>query len=262
MATETTLDVLFTPADFATLKHRDLTASVCIVFDVLRATTTMLTALSNGAEAIVPVEEISEAISLREADPSILLAGEREGLRITGAQTGGIEFDLGNSPREFLPKIVRGKRIVMTTTNGTRALKACAGARRVFIGSFLNLRPLAEWLKAHRPASVFLVCSGTYEQAALEDTLAVGALCEKIWPYYASGQVGDSAEIARRLYPLMQQDLLGAMRHARNGRRLLANPTLQKDVAFCLQRGVLDIIGEMKFGEVRIAGSAKNNKSV
>jgi 2-phosphosulfolactate phosphatase len=262
MRAETTLDVLFTPADFATLKQRDLTGSVCIVFDVLRATTTMLTALSNGAEAIIPVEEIAEAIAIREHEPSVLLAGEREGLRITSAQSGGIDFDLGNSPREFLSDVVRGKRIVMTTTNGTRALRACAGASRVFIGAFLNIRPLADWLKEHRPANVHLVCSGTYEQAALEDTLAVGALCEKIWPYYASGQVADSAEIARRLYPLMQQDLLGAMRHARNGRRLLANPALQKDVGYCLQRGVVDFLAELKQGEVRIINPANDNKCV
>ena len=73
-------------------------------------------------------------------------------------------------------------------------------------------------------------------QERIEDILAAGAICERIWPFYAGGHSSDSAEIARRIYPLMQFDLLGAMKHSRNGRRLLANPELRSDVWFCLQR--------------------------
>jgi 2-phosphosulfolactate phosphatase len=135
-----TLEVLFTPADFSTLAGRNLSAATCVVLDVLRATTSMTTALANGAEAIIPVAEINEAIEIRRSRPDVLLAGERDGLRITKAQTGSIDFDLGNSPREFTAERVRGKTIVMTTTNGTRALRACAGANQVLIGSFLNPR--------------------------------------------------------------------------------------------------------------------------
>src|SRR6478672_3408885 len=96
-----TLDVLFTPADFSVLPKRDLSTSVCVVFDILRATTSMITALSNGATAILPVSEIPEAIALAKQHPGALLAGEREGLRIRAAQTSSVDFDLGNSPREF-----------------------------------------------------------------------------------------------------------------------------------------------------------------
>ena len=139
----------------------------------------------------------------------------------------------------------------MTTTNGTRALQACSGAKKIFIGSFLSLRPLANWIIEQRPENLILVCSGTYEEAALEDTLAAGALCEKIWVHYAGGAVADSAEIARRIFPLMQMDLIGAMNHARNGRRLLANAALRNDVWFCLQRETLNFIAECKDGVVR-----------
>lgn len=246
-----TLEVLFSPAEFATLKQRDLNETGCVVFDILRATTSMMMALSNGAKGIIPVSKISEAIAIREKNPEILLAGERDGLRIRAAQTGSIDFDLGNSPREFSPEKVEGKTIAMTTTNGTRALQACAGAKTVLIGSFLNLRPLANWIIEQKPAHLILVCSGTHEQAALEDTLAAGALCEKIWVHYAAGIVADSAEIARRIYPLMQNDLIGAMNHAQNGRRLLANPALRSDVAFCLQRETLNFVAECKKGVVR-----------
>ena len=91
----TNLEVLFAPAEFATLDRRDLSETTCVVFDILRATTTMVTALTNGAEAIIPVAEIAEALEIRQRQPEVLLAGERDGLRIRAAQTGSIDFDLG-----------------------------------------------------------------------------------------------------------------------------------------------------------------------
>ncbi|MEO6337059.1 MAG: 2-phosphosulfolactate phosphatase [Verrucomicrobiota bacterium] len=246
-----TLELLLTPPEFTLLKQRDLSETVCVVFDILRATTSMMTALSNGAEGIIPVSEIPEAMVLRESNARLLLAGEREGLRIRAAQSGGVDFDLGNSPREFTSEKVRGKTIVMTTSNGTRALQACSGARKILIGSFLNLRPVANWIIEQQPPNLILVCSGTGEQAALEDTLAAGALCEKIWVHYAGGNVADSAEIARRLYPLMQMDLIGGMNHSQNGRRLLSNAALRNDVWFSLQRETLNFMAECKNGVVQ-----------
>lgn len=247
-----TIEVLFSPAEFSALANRDLSRTACVVLDILRATTSMVTALANGAEAIIPVGEIAEAVAIKQERPEVLLAGERNGLRIRADQSGGIEFDFGNSPREFLPARVRGKTIVMTTTNGTRALRACTDAGTVLIGSFLNLRAIANWVRREQPTHLVLVCSGTGEQAALEDTLAAGALCERLWPLYAGGEVADSAEIARRIYPLLQSDLLGAMKHSRNGRRLLNHSELRADVYFCVQRETLNFVaGLQEDGTVR-----------
>src|SRR5262245_5539783 len=95
------LEVILSPAEFALLQQRDLSQAVCVVFDVLRATTSMITALANGAEAIIPVAEIAEALALRQKNPKLLLAGERDGVRIRAELTGSLDFDLGNSPREF-----------------------------------------------------------------------------------------------------------------------------------------------------------------
>lgn len=241
----TRIEVIFSPAEFPALAQRDLRRSACVVIDILRASTTMVTALGNGAEAIIPVVEISEALALRQQHPEVLLAGERKGVRIRGDLTGGTDFDLGNSPREYTPARVRGKTIVMTTTNGTRALRACAGAANTLVGSFLNLRATCHWLLDHRPEELILVCSGTYEEPALEDVLAAGAICERLWPHYAGGHISDAAELARRIYPLMQSDLLGAMNYARNGRRLLAHPELRGNVAYCVQRETLPFVVEM-----------------
>ena len=175
------LDVTFTPAEFTALRQRDISQTVCVVFDVLRATSTMVTALANGAREIIPVCEIAEAVALRQARPDLLLAGERDGVRILRAQTGSVDFDLGNSPREFTRERVAGRSIAMTTTNGTRALQACRGAQRVLVGSFLNLGAVAEWLARERPESLLIVCSGTHEEAAYEDVLGAGALCDAVW---------------------------------------------------------------------------------
>ena len=236
------LDVLFTPAEFDALRQRDLSGTVCVVFDILRATTSMMTALGNGAAAIIPVGEIPEALALRRQRPDLLLAGERDGLRIRAGLGGGVDFDLGNSPREFTPEMVRGKTIAMTTTNGTRALRACVGAKTVLIGSFLNLHALAGWLQREQLADLRLVCSGTHEEAAYEDTLAAGALGELLCSHASAGQGSDAVAMARQIYRAAEGDLLAAMQHSRNARCLLAIPELRDDVRICIQRDTLTLV--------------------
>jgi len=247
MKTNTGLEVLFTPAEFMALEKRDLSETTCVVFDVLRATSSMVTALANGAEAILPCCEINEAIAARKDNPNILLAGERNGLRITSELTGGIDFDLGNSPREFTSEKVRRLTIAMTTTNGTRALRACASAKCVLIGSFLNLSAVATALKAQRPEHLLIVCSGTGEQAAYEDTLAGGAFCALLSDLFQPGHLTDSARMALQIYTSAQPDLLAAMKTSQNGRRLMSLPDLRDDLEFCAQRDVFNLVP--KFGK-------------
>jgi 2-phosphosulfolactate phosphatase len=236
------LEVLFTPAEYAALAGRDLTKTACVVFDVLRATSTFATALQNGARSVIPVAEISEALEFKKIRPDILLAGERNGVKISAD---GIDFDLGNSPREFTPTRVRGKSIVSTTTNGTRALRACAGAKIVLAASFLNLGATAEFLRRGNPAEILLVCAGTGENAALEDTLAAGALCEILSGGYGTGANSASAETARHAFAQAKSNLAGALRESENALRLLANPDLRGDVAVCLQRDTCPLVARM-----------------
>jgi 2-phosphosulfolactate phosphatase len=230
------IEVLFTPAEFRALRERDHANAACVVFDVLRATSTMVTALANGAAALIPVEEISEAVAWRRERPEALLAGERDGLRIGSALTGGIEFDLGNSPREFTPEKVKHRTIISTTTNGTRALRACVGAEMVVVGSFLNLAATAELVVRRNPRLLLLVCAGTGENAALEDTLAAGALCDLISSELSSCNLLDSAEIASHVYRRAEGNLRETVHAAQNARRLLANAELRDDVEYCLRR--------------------------
>jgi 2-phosphosulfolactate phosphatase len=243
------IDAILSPAELPALAKRDLRGTVCVVFDVLRATSTFVTALHNGAKAIIPVSEIAEALAIRQKQPDVLLGGERDGVRIRASQTGGIDFDLGNSPREYTSKKVRGKTIVSTTTNGTRALRACTGAKTVLAASFLNLTATAEFLKKIHPAQIMLICAGTYENRADEDVLAAGALCGML-----EAELSDSAKIAQRAYVEAKPDLALAARNSENARRLLSIPELCDDVAFCLRQDVYNLIAALgRDGAIRIS---------
>jgi 2-phosphosulfolactate phosphatase len=250
---ESNLEVLFTPAEFSALDGQDLSQIVCVVFDVLRATTSMLTALANGASRVFPAGEIAGALELKRGHPAALLAGERDGVRILRAQTGSVDFDLGNSPREFTREQVAGREIIMTTTNGTRALQACRGAPRVLVGSFLNLRALADAMQKDNVQRLLIICAGTFAEAAYEDTLAAGVLCDLVWKQFERGRIADSAQIARQIAVGAGDDLQKAMQFSRNARRLLANPGLCEDVAFCLRRDSLDFLAELREGAVAVS---------
>jgi 2-phosphosulfolactate phosphatase len=236
------IEVLLSPAEYQVRAARGFAGDVCVVFDVLRATSVMVTGLANGAAGFIPVAEISEALALNRRQPGALLAGEREGVRITATRSGGVEFDFGNSPREYTSARVAGHTIITTTTNGTRALRACVSAEQVAVGSFLNLTATAEWLLRNKPARLVLVCAGTAEFAAMEDILCAGALCDLLVTAQPDGLLDDSAAVARWAYRNVMQDLFVAVSATRNGRRLLANPELRGDLAFCVQRDIFPVV--------------------
>jgi 2-phosphosulfolactate phosphatase len=236
------VEVTFTPAEFEMLRQRDISGSACVVFDVLRATSTIVTALARGAESVLPVASIAEALRQREMDSTVLLAGERSGLRITAEVSGGPDFDLGNSPREYTAARVRDRRIVTTTTNGTRAFAACRGARYVFAASFLNLKRTAEQLRRSGCPEVLLVCSGTGEQAAFEDCLGAGALCHELLRANPKIDLSDSARVVTDTFAANADDLESAMQKSSNARRLLSIPELAEDVSFCLTENLYPIV--------------------
>jgi 2-phosphosulfolactate phosphatase len=150
---------------------------IAVVIDVLRASTTLVTALANTASRIRPVPAVAEALALAEATGAgrPLLGGERGGLRIAG-------FDLGNSPLEYSPATVAGREIIVTTTNGTAALEACLAADEVLVGAIVNrtaVARLARDLARQRGATdIHLVCAGTDGHVTEEDLLAAGAILE------------------------------------------------------------------------------------
>ena len=247
------IDTVLGPSEFAGLAERDLSGTVSVVFDILRATSTMIAALEGGARDIRPVREISEALAWKARDPEVLLAGERNGLRILAAQTGSIDFDLGNSPREFTPERVAGRAIVMTTTNGTRALAACAHAQRVIPAAFSNLEATVDHLEALKPDRLLLVCAGTIEEPAYEDILAAGAACEKLIARSIEVDLSDATAMAWQAFHFTRGDLFGAMRFSKNGKRLLSQPELEGDVPVCLRETGSRLVVAMQSGLVRVA---------
>ena len=250
------LEATFTPAEFETLRQQDLSDAACVVFDVLRATSTIVTALARGADSVLPVATIEEAMRSRASDTNVLLAGERNGLRITAALAGGVDFDLGNSPREYSAAIVRGRRIVTTTTNGTRAFAACRNARYVFAGAFLNLNQTAQHLARLNCPRIILVCAGTGEAVAFEDCLGVGALCHRLLTLNPATAMSDSASVTADMFKVHADELEAAMQKSSNARRLLAIPELSEDVAFCLSENLFPIVvGAESNGTLRRIGA-------
>lgn len=153
-----------------------LRGGVAVVVDVLRASSVMVHALGAGAEAIIPCLEIEDARRVASEYPKdrVILGGERGGAPIEG-------FDLGNSPRTYSPEVCRGKMVVMTTTNGTRAILASLEAERVYVGSFFNLSATVERVRAEsKDRAVHLIGSGTEGRISLEDSLLVGALAVRL----------------------------------------------------------------------------------
>jgi len=230
------VDVALNPSEIEHLSERELSGTACVVLDVLRATSSMVTGLAHGVLGFRPVASIEEALALKHAHPDAVLGGERHGERIDG-------FDVGNSPLEYLE--LAGRRVITTTTNGTVALDACRGAREVIAGALLDLDAVAEHLRRTTAAEVLVVCAGTFRETALEDVLAAGLLVETLAPEQAT----DPAEVARAVYRASGGDLLGALRRARNGRALIAKGR-GAEVAWCAQRSLWPVVGVLRDGWV------------
>ena len=229
-------DAALNPAEIARLPQRDLAQTTCIVFDVLRATSSMITALAGGAAEIHPARTIDEALALKQEHPRAILGGERNGERIDG-------FDVGNSPFEY--RELRGVKIITTTTNGTLALRACEHAARVLVGAILNLGALAEELRWDEPERVLLVCAGTFEEFALEDACAAGLLIAE----FPDAELSDAARAALAVAKLFPEPL-DALRAARNGRALIAKGR-GAEVEWCAQVSRYNIVGSMDGAVIR-----------
>jgi 2-phosphosulfolactate phosphatase len=230
------IDVVLSPPEIDLLSKRDLSGITAVVFDVLRATSSMVTALANGAEEIYPVCTIEEALRLKEAMPGAMLGGERHGDRIEG-------FDVGNSPLEYLsPK----KQIITTTTNGTIALKACENAQEVFVGALLNAEALRRIIRVRQPGHLLLICAGTFRDLALEDVFAAGMLCAG----FPEADLTDAAQVALALYRQHEHDVAGLLQTTQNGRVLKA-ASREDDVRWCGKVSAYEAVGVLKNGAVR-----------
>lgn len=201
------LEVCFTPSLFSTYDAR---GKIVVLVDILRATSTICSALHYGVREIIPVPTVEEAKSWKEK--GYLVAGERDGKVLDFA-------DFGNSPFNLRNDKVIGQSIVYTTTNGTRAIEAAAGCHQLVVGAYLNHGVLAQWL-TEQDRDVIIYCSGWKNKFNLEDSLFAGALAV---PLLASGRftsICDSTLAAIDLWKLASQDLMAYIQKAAHRERL------------------------------------------
>jgi 2-phosphosulfolactate phosphatase len=219
---------------------------IVVVIDVLRATSVMIHALSQGALEIIPVGTVEEAFQMAKVFPrgSILLGGERESKKIQG-------FDLGNSPREYIVESARGRKLILTTTNGTKAFHLVSSGREILAGSFFNIGAVAQrCLELGRDLLIFP--SGDEGNFSLEDTLCGGMLIDLMTRGdKKSTSLTDASHCARILYQRFENKLLEAFRLSRHGKELI-NRGFEDDLVYCAQIDMTDIVPEFKGGVIRV----------
>lgn len=219
------IDLAFSPGE---LEKKDLREKAVVVIDALRATSTMIVAFENGCSAFIPVLTVEEARKLAadRRDLDLLLGGERRALPVEG-------FHLGNSPRDYRPEKVKGKVVIMTTTNGTQALIAARGAAEVFIGAFLNLSALSHRLIG-AGRDVIIACAGEKGFFCLEDTICGGAIVDRLEKADIPISKSDSAMAAKVLYEYFENDIYRMLLESEWG-QYLESVGLGKDIRICAQ---------------------------
>ncbi|MGB9851829.1 MAG: 2-phosphosulfolactate phosphatase [Candidatus Kapaibacteriota bacterium] len=233
-------DVFFTPSEFEFPQRKDDVALVGV--DILRAGTTICTALRFGAKQIIPVASTDEALNIyTKFDKSdVLLVGERNSQKIDG-------FHLGNSPLEFTPELVSGKVIIMTTTNGTMLFNKCLNFQHFFVGAFVNFSSVVERVSKSLEQNVsrlIFACGGQDNRFALEDALFCGKLIETLIKKFGDNPdflMNDGAIASLELYRLHEVDLVGFIKKTSHARQLI-QLGFEKDIDFALAIDSLSVV--------------------
>lgn len=197
---------------------------IVVVIDVLRATSAMVAAFHHGVDRILPVSTVEEARAYI-GRPGYIAAAERNGEVVEG-------FDYGNSPLGFVNADLQGKTIVLTTTNGTKAIELARNSRKLVIGSFLNLNALCDWLLL-QDDNILLLCSGWQEKFNLEDSIFAGAVMDRLLQSEKFGMEEDSSIAAQYMYLAARDNFLSLLKAAPRRKRL-EQLKLQDDVKYCL----------------------------
>jgi 2-phosphosulfolactate phosphatase len=200
--------------------------SIVVVVDVLRATSSMCIAFEKGVEKMIPVSTVEEALEYRNNGLDYILAAERNGAPVKS-------FDFGNSPQVYLNMDVKGRTVVMTTTNGTKSINIAKKDHDVVIGSLLNLDAIANWLLA-KDRDVIIFCAGWKDKFNLEDTLFAGALGEQLVASNLYEDSCDALQASQVLWNEAKDDVYGFLENSSHRKRL-AKLDIDSDVHFCLK---------------------------
>ncbi len=222
------------------LTPTDQVPDCAIAVDVLRATTTMATVLAAGGEAVQVFSDLEQLMQVSEQWPADkrLRAGERGGAKVAG-------FDMGNSPLDCTPERVQGRRLFISTTNGTRALQRVQDAPAVLAAAFVNRKAVVDYVLAQQPETVWIVGSGWEGSFSLEDTACAGAIAHSLVKQTNSPMDelagNDEAIAAIALYSQWEDRLLELFHHASHGKRLL-RLDCHEDLKYCAQTDILDVL--------------------
>jgi 2-phosphosulfolactate phosphatase len=222
------------------LTPTDKVPDCAIAIDVLRATTTIATALNAGAEAVQAFSDMEKLMQVSEEWPpeKRLRAGERGGGMVAGC-------DLGNSPLDCTPERVGGRRLFISTTNGTRALQCIQNSPVVLAAAFVNRSAVVQYILAQQPETVWLVGSGWEGSFSLEDTACAGAIAHSLLENLdcSLDELAGNDEVigAIALYSQWKDQLLDMFHHASHGKRLL-RLECHEDLKYCAQPDILDVL--------------------
>lgn len=232
------VDVFFSVQAF---QEEELRGKSAVIIDILRASSSIVTAINSGAKKIIPVEDMSDAMKIaRTMDQNdYLLCGEKDGVKIEG-------YHLGNSPLEYTEKAVGDKTLILNTTNGTKAIKKAGLANRIYIGSFLNQQSILNALAEHDD-EVVLICAGWRGRLALEDTMFAGSLIHKLCDGNLPDTTKDGAKVAFGLFEKFGDALGETIKKSDHAHRL-SKLVSDDDVSFCCKVDEFDVLPGMKDG--------------
>lgn len=243
MANLKTLDVFYSLNSF---QEDELRNKTVVMIDVLRASSTIVTALNNGAKAIIPVADMGEASKIAQNVDSenYLLCGEKDGIKIEG-------YDLGNSPIEFSKETVGGKTLIFNTTNGTKAIKKASGSQNIYVAAFLNVSAIVETLKSQKK-DIVLLCAGWKGRLAFEDVLLAGNIIHQLGEGELPEDSRDGAKVAHGLYEKYGDDITSVI-HKTNHASRLKELVGAEDIDYCCQVDVIDALPRYKEGMITLS---------
>jgi 2-phosphosulfolactate phosphatase len=225
---------LYTSLSPALLHLYEVSTSIVVIIDVLRATSTIATALNNGAKSIIPVDSVAECIKLGK-QMEVITAGERDGKIAEG-------LTYGNSPFTYPKEFIKGKTLVLTTTNGTKLLHMALAenAKAIITGSFPNLSAVCDYITGQKQ-NVVLACAAWKDRVNLEDTLFAGAVIDRVKESFSINC--DASKIAETLYHEAKADLYEFMKSKQASHyQRLTNFGLEKDIRYCLTEDVDNVL--------------------
>lgn len=223
------MEVCYSPALFPVYyTNKDC---VVVVIDIFRATSAICTAFQYGVKRIIPVFSVDEAKEYQMK--GYVAAAERHGEIVEG-------FDIGNSPFSYMNPALKGKEVVLTTTNGTKAIERAKAADHIIVGSFLNIDAVCRYLERMNK-DVILLCSGWRDRYNMEDSLFAGAVINRLKHNPIFKGLADSSLAADHLYGLAKDDLKGFLENTSHRNRL-ARLNLEEDIAYCLQENTMDLV--------------------